>query len=41
MKKRMLFVACLVFSLLVPAISSPAFADEDILLNDFEAADYG
>ena len=41
MKKRMLFVACLLFSLLVPAISSPAFADEDILINDFEAADYG
>ena len=41
MMRRLRFAACLLFTLFPPAMSSPASADEDILIDDFEAADYG
>ena len=41
MKKLRLIVTCLSFTLFALAMPSPASADDDILINDFEAADYG
>ncbi len=41
MKRRQLAVMCLSFTLLASGMSAAASADDDILINDFEAADYG
>jgi len=41
MKKLLLIAACPWFASLALAVLSPASAAEDILVNDFEAADYG
>ncbi|MCX6996697.1 MAG: glycoside hydrolase family 32 protein [Kiritimatiellaeota bacterium] len=41
MKKDRLFASGLAFALCAVAITSPASASDDILINDFEAADYG
>ena len=41
MTKHLLIAACLSFASLAPLVLSPARADDDILINDFEAADYG
>jgi beta-fructofuranosidase len=41
MKKLLLIAACLSFTLFAIALPSPASADDDILINDFEAVDYG
>ncbi|MBC8373534.1 MAG: glycoside hydrolase family 32 protein [Planctomycetes bacterium] len=40
-KNFLLFAACFVFFPPAPAVPSPAIAADDILINDFEAADYG
>ena len=41
MKKILLISACLSLLLCVLGTSSPARAEDDILINDFEATDYG
>ena len=41
MKKLLLIVTCLSFAISGLAAPSPATAEDDILINDFEAADYG
>ena len=41
MKRLLPRASCLSFTLLVLAIASSANAGDDILMNDFEAADYG
>lgn len=41
MKKNLFFASSLSFVLFAVAMPSPATADDDILINDFEAADYG
>ena len=41
MKKILLIAACLSLKLCVFGASSPACAEDDILINDFEAPDYG
>jgi len=41
MKKLLLFASCLSFTLFALVVPSPARADDDVLINDFEAADYG
>jgi len=41
MKKLRLFASCLSLTLFVLAVPSPASAADDILINDFEAANYG
>jgi len=40
-KKLLLFACCLSLAFFALAASSPARAQDDILINDFEAADYG
>ena len=41
MKKLLLLAAALMLAWFMPAAPSPVHAAEDILINDFEAADYG
>ena len=41
MKKLLLIITCLSFTMIGLAMPSSACAEEDILINDFEAADYG
>jgi fructan beta-fructosidase len=41
MKKLLLIVTCLSFTLCASATPSPASAADDILINDFEVASYG
>jgi len=41
MRNLFRIATCLSFALLAPATSSPANAADDILINDFEAANYG
>jgi len=41
MKRLLLLATCFSLTLFALAIPSPAGADDDILINDFEAADYG
>ena len=41
MEKLRFIATCLTFTLVGLAIQSPTCAAEDILINDFEAADYG